>query len=151
MTPNDVNPRERFVARSLRQAVLAVLVFGSIGTFSELYLLGHYEDWWQMVPLGLLLLVGGTSAAYLVHPTEPIRRGIIVVMWACIIAGLAGHWLHYKGNAAFEREMYPDRAGFELFRESMSGATPVLAAGTMTVVGLLGLIAAWRPTRLRKD
>jgi len=137
--------REHLVARTLRRAVLAVLIFGSLGTLAELFLVGHYEDTWQFVPLGLLALVIVVIGAYLKRPSEPLRRVVAAVMWICIVCGLAGTWLHYNGNAEFEREMYPDRAGFELVRESLSGATPVLAPGTMTVIGLFGLVAAWRP------
>lgn len=143
--PSEPAARERFVARSLRQAVLAVLLFGSLGTLSELYLIGHYGDWWQCIPIGLLILVAVVSAGYLLRPTEVLRRVVMVVMWGCILAGVWGNGFHYAGNAEFEREMYPDRAGWELVKESMTGAFPVLAPGTMTVVGLFGLIAAWRP------
>jgi len=111
---------------------------------AELFLVGHYEDTWQFAPLGLLALVIVVTGAYLWRPSEALRRVVAGVMWICIICGLAGNWLHYRGNAEFEREMYPDRAGFELVRESLSGATPVLAPGTMTVIGLFGLVAAWR-------
>jgi len=140
---------EHLVARTLRRAVLAVLLFGSIGTLSELLLIGHYDDVWQYAPLILLAGVIVVTAMYLWRPTDPLRRAVAAVMWLCIAAGLAGNWLHYRGNAEFELEMVPDRAGFELVRESLTGATPVLAPGTMTVIGLFGLIAAWRPQRRR--
>lgn len=141
--------REHLVARTLRRAVLAVLLFGSLGTLAELFLIGHYEDAWQVAPLGLLAVVILVTGAYLKRPSEPLRRAVAGVMWVCIVCGLAGNWLHYKGNVEFEREMYPDRAGLELVRESLSGATPVLAPGTMTVIGLFGLVAAWRPAARR--
>ncbi len=141
--------REHLVARTLRRAVLAVLLFGSLGTLAELLLIGHYEDAWQFAPLGLLAVVILVTGAYLKRPSETLRRVVAGVMWVCIVCGLAGNWLHYKGNVEFEREMYPDRAGFELVRESLSGATPVLAPGTMTVIGLFGLVAAWRPAKRR--
>lgn len=141
--------REHLVARTLRRAVLAVLLFGSLGTLAELFLIGHYEDAWQFAPLGLLAVVILVTGAYLKRPSETLRRVVAGVMWVCIVCGLAGNWLHYKGNVEFEREMYPDRAGLELVRESLSGATPVLAPGTMTVIGLFGLVAAWRPAARR--
>jgi len=137
--------REHLIARTLRRAVLAVLLFGSAGTLAELLLVGHYEDTWQFAPLALLAVVILVTGAYLRRSSETLRRVVAGVMWACIVGGLAGIWLHYQGNTEFEREMYPDRAGIELFRESLSGATPVLAPGTMTVIGLFGLVAAWRP------
>jgi hypothetical protein len=48
----------------------------------------------------------------------------------------------------FELEMYPSMAGFELVRESMSGATPALAPGTMLVLALIGLTYSYRHPRL---
>ncbi len=132
----------------LRRGVLAVALFGSLGALVELLLIGHTEDWWQLLPLALLVAVLVVSAAAWFVPARGVLLALRVVMWACVLSGAVGQWLHYSGNAEFEREMYPDRAGVELFSESMSGATPVLAAGTMTVIGLLGLVFAWRhPSR----
>ncbi len=131
------------VDTGLRRGLLAVILFGSIGTFVELLLLGHTEDWSQLLPL---VLLGGsmlvTVAAWFV-PGGGVLTAFRVMMWACVLSGVIGHWLHYSGNAEFEREMYPNLAGLELFWESMRSATPVLAPGTMTVIGLLGLIFAW--------
>ena len=124
--------------------MLAIVLFSGIGVFIELLLIGHKEDWWQILPLVLLASVTlVTAAAWFVSSTRVVVV-LRVVMWACMLSGLVGQWLHYSGNAEFEREMYPGRAGLELFQESMSGATPVLAPGTMIVIGLLGLVFAWR-------
>lgn len=134
------------VESRLRQAILAIVVFGAVGVLAELWLIGHYEDTWQWLPMALLAAIvpfgiaAGTGG----------RRALIAfraLMFVCVLSGIGGQWLHYSGNAEFELEMYPDRAGMELFRESMSGATPVLAPGTMTVIGLLGLAYAWRHPR----
>lgn len=128
----------------LRRAVLAITLFGSIGVLVELLLIGHTEDWWQIVPLALLggVVIVAVSAA--IACSRKVLISIRLVMWACVLSGVTGQWLHYSGNAEFEREMYPNLAGVELFQESMSGATPVLAPGTMTVIGLLGLVFAWQ-------
>ena len=48
--------------------------------------------------------------------------------------------LREKG-VEFELEMYPDLAGWKLFKDSMMGATPALAPGAMVQIGLIGL--AW--------
>jgi hypothetical protein len=140
-------PREPLVARLLRRAVLAILLFSTVGSLMELWLLGHYEDAWQFIPLGLLLLTLVVTTAYLLRPSEARRRVFVASMCIVAASGGVGYWLHYRGNVEFELEMYPERAGLELFRESMTGATPVLAPGTMTVIGLLGLAATWRPRR----
>ena len=65
-------------------------------------------------------------------------------MLLCIAAGVAGGWLHYDGNAEFELEMDALLEGLELFEESMTGATPVLAPGAMIQIGLVGLAYCFR-------
>jgi hypothetical protein len=55
--------------------------------------------------------------------------------------GLLGVGLHYRGNHEFELEMYPTMVGMELVRETLTGATPVLAPGSMALLGLVGLAA----------
>ena len=51
-------------AGGLRRGVLAILLFGSIGVLIELLLIGHTEDWWQILPLALLggVIVVATAA-----------------------------------------------------------------------------------------
>ena len=69
-------------------------------------------------------------------------------MLAFVASGGLGVALHYRGNEAFELEMYPSRAGFELVRETLTGATPVLAPGSMSLLGLVGLVVTYRhPSR----
>lgn len=128
--------------------VLFILVLGLAGTAAELVLLQHYEDWWQVAPLvliGLALLVlvwhGVTSGAASV-------RGIQALMALFLFSGLIGIGLHYNANSEFELEMDPSLAGFRLFRESLSGATPALAPGTMVQLGLIGLVYTYRHPRL---
>jgi hypothetical protein len=75
-------------------------------------------------------------------------RGIQALMALFIISGVAGAALHYNANSEFELEMNPVLAGFELFRESLSGATPALAPGTMIELGLIGLAYTYRHPRL---
>jgi hypothetical protein len=40
--------------------------------------------------------------------------------------------------------MYPTMEGAELIRKTMTGATPVLAPGTMALLGIVGLTYAYR-------
>jgi hypothetical protein len=47
--------------------------------------------------------------------------------------------LHYQGNEAFELEMSPSRAGLSLISKTLTGATPVMAPGSMSLLGLVGL------------
>jgi hypothetical protein len=75
-------------------------------------------------------------------------RAVQLVMAMFVASGALGIYLHYRGNVEFELEMYPDRRSFELFRETMAGATPALAPGTMVLLGLIGLVYAHQHPRL---
>jgi hypothetical protein len=61
-----------------------------------------------------------------------------------VLSGGIGVVLHYQGNVAFELEMYPTLSGMELVSRTLTGATPVLAPGSMTLLGLVGLAATYR-------
>lgn len=134
----------------VRRILLVTLVLGLIGTGLELLLLEHFEDWRQMIPLVLI------AAALLVLLWHAAQRGpapvqvLQILMLVFVLAGVLGLTMHYRGNAEFEREMYPDVAGMELFRESMMGATPALAPGTMIQLALIGLAYAYRHPRLSR-
>jgi hypothetical protein len=136
--------------RVVRRILLVTFVLGLAGTGLELLLLEHFEDWRQMIPLGLI------ACALLVLVWHGVSRGpapvqvLQVVMLVFVLAGVLGLTLHYRGNAEFELEMYPDRTGFKLFKEAMMGATPALAPGTMIQLALIGLAYTYRHPRLER-
>ena len=142
---------ESTALRTVRRILLAGLWLGTIGTAVELLLLEHYEEWRQLIPLGLL--AAGLLALFwhAVHRSATPLRVLQVLMLMFVIAGATGLVLHYRGNAEFELEMYPSKAGWELFRESMMGATPALAPGTMIQLALIGLTYSYRHPLLRRD
>ncbi len=125
------------VSGALRRWIVAVFVLGVLGTGAELLLLGHTEDYRQLVPLGLfalsLVLLGLTLS-----PNPRWLRWFRALMVLFIASGLVGVYLHLSANAEFELEMYPSITGLDLLWESLRGATPALAPGTMTYLGLLG-------------
>lgn len=129
----------------VRAVLLAALLLGLVGTLVELLLLEHTEDPWQWVPI-VLMGAGLVSLGW--HALELGKRSLNVLMALMVLfvlSGLVGVWLHYRGNVEFELEMYPDLAGWKLFRDAMMGATPALAPGSMIQLGLIGL--AWAITR----
>ena len=65
-----------------------------------------------------------------------------------VFAGPIGMGLHYGANSEFEREMDPSLNGYRLFTVSLSGATPLLAPGSMVQLGLIGLVYTYRHPRL---
>jgi len=120
---------------------------GSPGPAPSLLLLKHYDNGWQIMPLALIGLGLGALVWHRLTGTAASVRAIQIVMMLCIVSGGLGMLLHYLGNAEFELEMSPSSAGFELFKRSMTGATPALAPGTMTLLGLIGLVYTYPDPR----
>ena len=126
---------------TLRKLLLITLIVSLVGTIVELLLLEHFEDAWQWLPiilLGAALLTLGWHGLERGPASLNVLRGLMVLFMA---SGMLGVLLHYRGNVEFELEMYPDLAGWKLFKDSMMGATPALAPGAMLQIGLIGL--AW--------
>lgn len=125
----------------LRRAILGLLLLALAGTGTELLLLEHYEDAWQVVPLVLIGLGLAVTAWRLFGPGTGLRA-FRTVMLLMVASGALGLFLHYRGNVEFELEREPMLGGLALFREAMTGATPALAPGAMMLFGLLGLASA---------
>jgi hypothetical protein len=135
---------------TLRRALLAILIAGVAGMGAELLLIGHVEGALQLTPVTLLGLGLVTLAWFAIAPNRASARAAQVVMALFVASGAAGVVLHYRGNAAFELEMYPKMSGTELVRETLTGATPVLAPGSMALLGLVGLASTFRHPALRR-
>ena len=131
--------------------LLVVLVLGLVGTGAELLLLKHYGDPWQVVPLALIGLAIVLVASLGVTRGPAAIRALQAVMTLFLAGGAIGTALHYKGNTEFELDANPGLAGFELFKESLSGALPTLAPGAMIQLGLIGLVYTFRHPRLHRD
>jgi len=125
-----------------RRYLLYILLFGAVGLLAELYLLSHYEDRKQWIPL-VLLGTGTVAGLWLaVRPSELAVRVFRTLFAACVAAGLLGIYFHYQSNVEFERELHPNSSGFELVTESLGGAMPTLAPGAMILLGMLGILIA---------
>ena len=132
------------VLSAIRRMLMATLLFGLLGIGIELMLLEHTEGFWQRVPLALVLISFLVLGWYAVGRSGASLRCFQGTMLLTLCSGFAGLFLHYQGNVEFELEMYPTRTGWELFWESMKGATPALSPGTMLVLGMLGLTYTYR-------
>ena len=139
------------MSERVRRMLLAVLVAGMAGTCAELMLTGHVEDFWQKVPVVLLIIGIGNAIAALLRPARwnvvPLR--VTMVLFMC--AGALGTFFHYESNAEFAAELTPGLSGFALLSAAMTRPTPPpLAPGTMIMLGLLGLIACYGAGRPSK-
>ena len=129
---------------TIRRLLLGILLLGSLGMGAELLLIGHVESATQLIPV-VGLALGAAGIAWLALAPRPAAvLSVRVLMTAFLVSGITGVVLHYRGNAAFEREIYPEMAGMELVRHTLTGATPVLAPGSMAILGLVGLAATYR-------
>ena len=132
------------MTESWRRYLLYILLFGAVGLVAELYLLSHYEDRKQWIPL-VLLGAGTVAGLWLaVRPSRGAVRVFRVLFAACVPAGLLGIYFHFQSNVEFERELHPNSSGFELVTESLGGAMPTLAPGAMILLGMLGILVALR-------
>ena len=131
---------------TLRRLLLGILLFGLVGTATELTLMGHDEDGYQMIPLVVLTIAVFASVRMLVtragNRVVPLFRGAMLLL---MLSGATGTVLHYRANMEFKREMDPSLSGFALFSSVIRAkAPPALAPGNMALLGLLGLACAFR-------
>jgi hypothetical protein len=134
----------------IRTFLLATLAVGMIGMSAELLLIGHRETVQQQIPL---LLLGLGIVAVVWHAAAPRAvtvQALQVTMLLFVISGVLGVVLHYRGNVEFELEMYPSMSGLELVQKTLTGATPVLAPGSMTLLGLIGLTHTYKHPSLER-
>ena len=128
----------------LRQILLALVLLGAVGLLAELAFLEHFDSVSQWVPLALLVVVLGAVVTVRYRCGRPALRFFQVVMALCVVTGAVGILLHYRGNVEFELERDGSIRGLRLFWEAIRGATPALAPGALSQLGLLGLAYTYR-------
>ena len=133
----------------LRRILLALVLLGAVGLLVELALLEHFDSVSQWIPLALLAVVLGAVAGVRAQRGPRAIRFFQAVMALCVLAGAVGILLHYRGNVEFELERDGSLRGLALFWEAIRGATPALAPGALSQLGLLGLAYTYRHPVLR--
>ncbi len=132
--------------------LLGLLVLEMLGTAAELVLMGHFEDGWQLAPLGLI----ASGLVVLVwHGFDRSGNSILafrLVMTLAIASAGVGFVLHYQSNAEFQLDIDPALNGPALWLKVMQAkAPPALAPGVMAQLGLLGLAYTYRHPSLNID
>jgi len=123
----------------MQRLLRVVLVLGMAGTLAELILLEHTDDYWQKLPLALLAAGIVVVVGHGFSPGRLTRMIVAVCMVLFLAAGSIGLYQHVAGNREFELEINASRHGWELTWDTLKGATPALAPGTLIYLGLLGL------------
>lgn len=129
---------------ALRKFIFALIVLGTCGLGAELLLIEHTESFTQWIPLGCLGAGLATTLAVALRPARLTLAVFRCVMVAFAAAGALGVYYHYAGNVEFALERSPELRGIRLIWEALTGATPALAPGALTQIGLLGLAYAYR-------
>jgi len=125
----------------LPRLLLAIFFVGLLGTTAELFFLEHYEDVKQFIPLVVAVPGFAIGGWYAARPNAASLRGFRAVLLLFVVSGLAGLFLHYRGNVEFEKERDATLGGLPLIWEALRGATPALAPGTMIFLALIGYAA----------
>ena len=123
-----------------RRILLAILILGVVGITVELLLLGHDEDFNQLIPLALAAATLLLSLMVSLKPTAGIVRLFQGLMGLLVISGAVGVYLHLRANMEFQLEMDATLSGWALLKKSvLAKSPPALAPGAMTQLGLIGL------------
>src|SRR5262245_61234398 len=104
---------------TVRSILKAVILLGLIGTGFELILAGHFETTAQWIPLIRIAIAIVVLAGYGLLGAAPLLRIFQAVMIMFLVAGVAGIFLHYKGNVDLEHRNSPGLQGTELFRKAI--------------------------------
>jgi len=123
---------------NLRKVIFAALLFMIVGTAMELYLLDHYEDVEQLIPIVCIGVAFLLIVILFFSRTKIITILFQVILGITALSGFYGTFLHLQANFEFEQEMKPTAKVWDLFVESLSGALPTLAPGSMIVLALIG-------------
>jgi hypothetical protein len=135
----------------IRRLLIVTFLFGALGTGAELLLIGHFEEIFQLVPLALLGFSIVVAIWHLMVPGAASLRTFQMTMALLLAGGIVGIGLHYNGNETLQRETHPSLGGIELVRRTMTGEAPVLAPGTLTLLGLIGLVQTYKHPLLHAD
>jgi len=122
----------------LKKVLVLALLFMMIGSLLELYLLDHYEDSWQLIPI---LSVGTTLVTLLIlffKKTTKVVNFFKAVLILTALSGVYGVYLHLQSNFEFEQDMKPTASFWQLITDSLSGALPTLAPMSLVVLACIG-------------
>lgn len=122
----------------VKRILLIAFVFMTFGTLFELYLLDHYEDTLQLIPM---ICIGVSMSILLIlffKRSTVVMKLFKFILILTSLSGIYGAYLHLNANYEFELEMKPSANNWDLLLESFSGAFPALAPLSMIVMALIG-------------
>ena len=122
----------------LKRVIAIAFLFMALGIGMELYLLDHYEDTQQLIPIICIAAALLGALIWFNRRDNASQAAFKWILFLTALSGVYGVYLHLQANYEFELEMKPALSGWELFTESLSGALPALAPASMIVLALIG-------------
>jgi hypothetical protein len=121
-----------------KRVILVALLLMTTGMLLELYLLDHYEDRYQLIPLLGIAIALVMTVVLNFRASKRIQQLFKLVLVLISLSGIYGVFLHLQANFEFEQEIHPTASTLSLFSESISGAFPALAPLSLIVLALMG-------------
>jgi hypothetical protein len=118
------------------------------GSLVELWLVGHTEDWVQLIPFALAIVGIFVAVLVLLNPGRLTIKFVRMWMVLVILGTVFGVYQHVAGNIAFEREVDPKATTSELAWQGLAGGNPLLAPGVLAVAAVLALAATYRKSTI---
>lgn len=141
---NDSHGTSAEVLRRLRKFLLLLAVLLFAGSLVELWLVGHTEDWLQLIPFALAIAGIVVSCLVLLKPGKITIKALRIWMAVVMLGTLFGIYQHIAGNIAFEREVDPKATTSQLAWQGLGGGNPLLAPGVLAIAAVLAWAATYR-------
>lgn len=146
MTRSLTPPQRSDTAHIFRHILLLLAAVGSVGTFLELVLTGHYETPTQWPPLVLLLL---SLVGIVVVWVKPTARALRLFRWLMIVvtlSSLVGVYFHMQSNFASVLERTPDLSWTAQLWQAMQGRNPLLSRPWRDGASLVAVLSCDLPS-----
>ena len=93
---------------SLKHVIVLAFLFMMIGTLLELYLLNHYENILQLIPV-LCIAIALINSIFIYFRRSKASNNIFkIVLFLTSISGISGVFFHLQANYGFEQDMLPE-------------------------------------------
>ena len=122
----------------LKYVIFFTLTFFLLGTFVELYLINHYTDIFQIIPIVCVAISFFSFLVLIFKVTRLTLKLFKFTLLSNSLIGLLGVFFHLNSNYEFEKEMKPSSDSWGLFVESLSGALPALAPLNLVILSMVG-------------
>ena len=130
--------------QQLRSFLLGVAAFFFLGSIAELYLLEHYIETRQWIPI-ILSAAGFVLCTWAwLRPSKGLLKMLQGLMILVALASLYGMYLHFMGNFQFEKEINPSFTTIEVLWPAIKGSNPLLAPGMLLATAILAAGGTYR-------